>query len=163
MYVQLPKRPGKRGRSAKSIPGTEETNVWQRFFYTHYGSCTWPPSVARAGGVMTVRGAVDGAAGSEPRHVLRGCGERARCLVWSVSDPESAEVRHGPFPFRPPNESQPEGPRSTIPSREPFPKPIYQLYFERIDFFYLDSSLKGLQFCVYKSDFTKLMFMPPPI
>ena len=102
MSAQLPKRPGKRGGSAKSIPGTEETNVWQRFFYTHYGSCTWPPSVARAGGVMTVRGVVDGAAGTKHRHLLRGRGERARCLVWSVSDPESADVRHGAFPFRTP-------------------------------------------------------------
>lgn len=60
------------------------------------------------------RGCDDGWGGRGPStklgHLLLGCGERANCRVWSVSDPENAEVRHGALPFpKHPEEGSPMG------------------------------------------------------
>lgn len=116
----------------------------------------WGPGSGPGPGIGTSRGAARGS-------------PSARC---ASAPPPEGEVRPGRSlslgtqsgePTRSATQPQPEGPRSTIPSLRPFPKPIYQLYFEGTDFLSLDSGLKVLQFGVYKFDFTKLMFVPPSI
>lgn len=169
---RLPGDLEKRGGSAKSRPRTEATDDWQRFFYTPCGGGTWPASVAGAGVWGRRRGGGRAPAPGlalAPRAGLPEGAQSARC---ASAPPPEGEVRPGRSlslgtqsgePTRSATQPQPEGPRSTIPSLRPFPKPIYQLYFEGTDFLSLDSGLKVLQFGVYKFDFTKLMFVPPSI